>query len=267
MDRDWNAIVKANLQAVRESAPLVHNITNFVVMNSSANILLAQGAQPVMAHAVNEVEDMIKIASALVINIGTLTDEWVRAMILAGKTANEIGVPVVFDPVGAGATKLRSEKTEEILTEVKPSVIRGNASEINAIAGFEGARGVDSVHDVDGIGEFAKALAKSHDCVVGVSGERDLITDGELTIRVANGVPLMTRVTGVGCGLSATVGAFIGVNENVFDATVSAFGFYALAGDLAFTMAKLPGSFMPAFIDALHYLDENHLDALKINHE
>jgi len=264
MPKNWKNIVRENLDNVRLKRPLVHNITNFVVMNSSANILLAQGAQPVMAHAYNEVEDMVSIANSLVLNIGTLTDDWVESMILAGKKANELGIPVIFDPVGAGATKLRTEKSEKILSNVGITVLRGNASEINAIAGAAGARGVDSVHTIEDVMANAPKIARAQDCIVAISGERDLITDGDRIVRVANGRPIMTMVTGLGCGLSATVAAFIGANDNIFEATVSAFGFYNIAGEVAFEKTHYPGSFEAAFIDALNYVGNKELSSLHI---
>ncbi|MCK5832317.1 hydroxyethylthiazole kinase [bacterium] len=265
MKINWIKHVEANLEAVRQKKPLVHNITNFVVMNSSANILLAIGAQPVMAHAINEVEDMVSIANSLVLNIGTLSNELVEAMILAGKKANKLGVPVIFDPVGAGATRLRTEKSMEILREVKLAVIRGNASEINSIAGSDGARGVDSIHDVDKMVDFALDISQRYNCIIGISGKRDLITDGTRIVRVSNGNPIMTRVTGIGCGLTATVGAFIGANEDPLTAAVSAFGYYAIAGDLAFQETPYPGSFLAKFIDALSYIENKNLNKLKID--
>ncbi len=264
MPKNWKTIIGENLDNVRLKHPLVHNITNFVVMNSSANILLAQGAQPVMAHAHNEVEDMVGIANSLVLNIGTLTDEWVESMILAGKRANELGIPVIFDPVGAGATNLRTRKSEEIMSSIDISVLRGNASEINAIAGAAGARGVDSVHSIDDVMANAPKIAKAHNCIVAISGERDLIADGDRIVRVANGNQIMTLVTGLGCGLSATVAAFIGANDDAFEATVSAFGFYNIAGEVAFEKTRYPGSFEAAFIDALNYLGNKELSSLHI---
>jgi len=262
---DWKKKFALNLEAVREKHPLVHNITNFVVMNSSANILLAQGAFPVMAHAINEVEDMVALANCLVLNIGTLTDEWVDAMIAAGKKANSLGIPVVLDPVGAGATPLRSRKTMEILDSVQIAVIRGNASEINALVDSEGkTRGVDAIHGVDDIIEGAKSLATRRNAIVAVSGKRDLITDGKRIVRVGNGVAMMGAVTGTGCGLSATVGAFIGANEDQFGATVAAFAFYGRAGEVAGGNSTGPGSFEVAFKDALHSLSSANTDGLDI---
>ncbi len=265
MERDWKDIIATNLDKVRTQHPLVHNITNFVVMNSSANILLAQGAMPVMAHAINEVEDMVSLANALVLNIGTLTDEWVESMIKAGKKANEESIPIVLDPVGAGATPLRTEKAKEILQEVRITVLRGNASEINALVTSGGkTRGVDSIHQADEVISGALSLIEKYQLVVGISGKIDIITDGNEIVKIANGSPFMQRVTGTGCGLSATVGAFLGVEKNPLIATVSALGFYNIAGEMAEKHATAPGSFNVAFLDALDRMSNNDLKNLKI---
>jgi hydroxyethylthiazole kinase len=262
---NWKNIVSDNLNKVRTQHPLVHNITNFVVMNSSANILLAQGAMPVMAHAINEVEHMVSLANALVLNIGTLTDEWVEAMIKAGRMANEKSIPVVLDPVGAGATPLRTEKAKEILREVKITVLRGNASEINALAVSGGkTRGVDSVHQADEVLAGALSLIEKHHLIIGISGKTDIIADGNKVIKIDNGSPLMQKVTGTGCGLSATIGAFLGVEKDSLIATVSAFGFYNIAGEIAERNSKAPGSFNVAFVDALYEVTDKDLKNLKI---
>ena len=201
------------LENIRTTAPLVHNITNFVVMNPSANILLAIGASPVMAHSRKEVADMAAMAGVLVLNIGTLAEEWIEAMVLAAKAANQRGIPVVLDPVGAGATYYRTRTVKRILSEVNISVIRGNASEVLSLADDDvKTKGVDSSLALsDAIVDVAGVLARQHGCTVAISGENDLITDGHRMLRVANGVPLMTRVTGLGCGLSAVAGAFCAV--------------------------------------------------------
>ena len=263
---NWKNIISDNLDKVRTLHPLVHNITNFVVMNSSANILLAQGAMPVMAHAINEVEHMVSLANALVLNIGTLTDEWVESMIKAGRMANEKSIPVVLDPVGAGATSLRTEKAKEILHEVQITVLRGNASEVNALAVSGGkTRGVDSIHQADEVIDGALSLMKEYHLTIGISGETDIILDGNEIIKIDNGSPLMQKVTGTGCGLSATVGAFLGVEENSLIATASAFGFYNIAGETAEKHSTGPGSFSVAFLDALAQISAKDLENLKIS--
>lgn len=243
------------LDKIRKTAPLIHNITNLVVMNPSANILLALGASPVMAHSRNEAADMAAMAGALVLNIGTLDERWVEAMLLAAKAANKGGIPVILDPVGAGATRYRTQTAERILHEVRVSVIRGNASEVLslAVAGVK-TKGVDSSLSLsDEMVEVAGSIARQHGCVVAISGERDLITDGGRMFRVANGVPLMTRVTGLGCGLSAVAGAFCAVSDgDMLSGVAAALGFYGLCGELALEVSDRPGGFFVAFLDALY---------------
>jgi hydroxyethylthiazole kinase len=256
------------LEKIRQRAPLVHNITNFVVMNSSANMLLALGASPVMAHSRREVEELAALASALVLNIGTLDDKWIEAMLLAAKVANRRGIPVILDPVGAGATGYRSRTVQRILREVAITVIRGNGSEVLSLADTAiKTKGVDSSLSLsDELVETAGAIARQHDCIVAISGEKDLLSDGQRVMRVANGVPLMTRVTGLGCALSAVTAAFCTVGQSdILAASAAAFGFFGLCGQLAQQVSDRPGSFSVAFVDALYSAgsDEIH-DHLKV---
>jgi hydroxyethylthiazole kinase len=256
------------IKSVREKAPLVHNITNFVVMNSSANILLAIGAQPVMAHSVDEVADMVKIADALIINIGTLSTSWVDAMIIAGDSANRKGIPVIFDPVGMGATPFRKESSERILESVKVTVIRGNPSEIMSLAGVDAStRGVDSTEGSDAALDAAKYLAKKYKCVVGATGEVDLITDGYKVIRVGNSDILMTRRTGTGCGLSASIGAFLAVGNDPIHDVAACMAFYGIAGEIAAIECNGPGSFEVNFHDKLYNIREEDLHDLNVYEE
>lgn len=251
----------ANLRKLRESKPLVHNITNFVVMNFTANILLAAGASPVMAHAENEVEEMVAFAKALVLNIGTLTDNWVNAMIKAGKKATALGVPIILDPVGAGATTLRTKAAQRILAETQVTVVRGNASEILALAGSHTkARGVDTADSVEAATEQAVRLANELRVPVAITGPEDFITDGQRIVRVANGHPLMSSVTGTGCGATAIIGAFAGVDANPVSAAATALAYYGLAGEKAADDATGPGSFMFRFLDALYCLTPEELE-------
>ncbi|MFP4460557.1 MAG: hydroxyethylthiazole kinase [Candidatus Zixiibacteriota bacterium] len=256
------------LGILRENAPLVHNITNFVVMGSTANILLALGASPVMAHSADEVADMASIASALVLNIGTLQASWVDSMLIAAEAANKKGIPVILDPVGAGATRYRTDTVKRILKELKIDVLRGNASEIMAVmqSGVK-TKGVESSISLSkDIHEAARDFAKAKQIIVAISGERDFITDGKTDYIVENGHPIMTKVTGLGCGLSSVVGAFCGVSEvNRLKAVASAFGIYGLAGDMAVRKSILPGSFYIAFLDMLASIDEDDIkQGLKI---
>lgn len=251
----------ANLAAVRRQRPLVHNITNFVVMNVTANALLACGAAPVMAHAREEVEEMAGLAGALVLNIGTLTPEWVESMLAAGKRANQLGTPVILDPVGAGATRLRTDSARRILGEVRLAVVRGNASEVLALAGEKaGARGVDAVHGVEEAASAAAELAGSLNTPVAITGEVDLVTDGRALWRVANGHPLMGRVTGMGCTATALIGAFLAVEPDPAFAAASALAYLGLAGQQAASAAAGPASFMVGLLDNLYAMTEKTLE-------
>ncbi len=251
---------RRDLAAVREKKPLVHNITNFVVMNTTANTLLAMGASPVMAHAEKEVEEMVSFAGALVLNIGTLTDTWVDAMIKAGKKANRLGTPVVLDPVGSGATAFRTASARRIIDEVKVSVIRGNASEILSLRSEDSrTRGVDAMHSVDEAAEAAGVLAQELGTTLAITGPTDLVTDGRRVIRVSNGHELMGYVTGTGCAATATIGAFLAVDDDPATATAAALAFFGLAGQRAAEQAAAPGSFQTALIDALYTITPGDL--------
>lgn len=250
-----------NLRNIRAAKPLVHNITNFVVMNFTANILLAAGASPVMAHAENEVEEMVSLAGALVLNIGTLTDDWVAAMVKAGKKATDLGIPIILDPVGAGATSLRTKAAQRILEETRISVVRGNASEILALAGGSGhGRGVDAADTVEAATDQAVRLARDLAVPVAITGPQDFITDGERVVRVANGHRLMGAITGTGCGATAVIGAFAAVCPDPVSAAATALAYYGLAGEKAAKDAGGPGSFMAGFLDALYGLAPEELE-------
>ena len=240
------------LTGMREKKPLVHNITNYVVMNYTANALLACGAAPVMAHAVEEVEDMVSIANVLVINMGTLSPHWVEAMLKAGKKANEKNVPVAFDPVGSGATKYRTETAKKILENVQVSVLRGNASEILSVMGDkQGTRGVDSANAVEETEELAREFAKEKNMVVAVTGKTDFVTNGQSDIYVKNGHALMGQVTGTGCTATALIGAFVGTNKDVHKAAAAALTYFGICGERAAEKASLPGSYQIALLDEL----------------
>lgn len=252
------------LERVRKTGPLVHNITNYVVMGYTANALLSMGAAPVMAHAVEEMEEMVALAGALVINIGTLSTPWVTAMIRAGRRAGELGRPVVLDPVGAGATTFRTETARRIIDEVPVTLVRGNASEVLSLSGAgSGARGVDSIHTVDEAAEAAVTLSREIAVPLAITGAVDLVTDGDRTVRVANGHPLMGRVTGTGCTASAVIGAFLAAADGapVRRAAASALAFFGLAGEIAAVHAAAPGSFGIALLDALYTLTPAALSA------
>jgi hydroxyethylthiazole kinase len=247
----------ASLEAVRRDAPLVHNITNFVAMDVTANCLLALGASPAMVHAEEEVEEFVAIARALVVNIGTLSPPWVAAMAQAAERARALGRPWVLDPVGAGATSYRTRTALELI-ELRPTVIRGNASEILALAGAAAGptKGVDSTHGTDEAVGAAARLARSSGAVVAVTGAIDRITDGASWREVGNGHPRMTRVTALGCAASAVIGAFLTVEPDPLEAAARALAIFGLAGERAAAAAAGPGSLRWRLLDELALLDE-----------
>ncbi len=252
---DIDLITINALERIRQQAPLIHNITNFVVMETTANILLATGASPVMAHCRGEVEEMVSLAQALVLNIGTIQQDWLESMIRAAQQANKLGIPVILDPVGAGATQLRTMAVQKIMSSCSIAVLRGNASEVLSLLSADvRTRGVDSSLALSDEGiQSARALARTHNCVVAISGAQDCITDGKRVLRVHNGHPIMTRVTGVGCGLSAVTAAFCAAADgDPTLAATAAFAFYGLCGELAVKSSEKPGGFYVAFLDRLY---------------
>jgi hydroxyethylthiazole kinase len=255
------------LREVRTKRPLVHNITNLVVNNTAANALLAIGASPVMAYAHEEVADMARIASALAMNMGTLTPEVVVAMRLAGAAANRAGVPIVFDPVGMGATPYRTQVANEIVRELECTVIRGNAGEIGLLVGSGGeVSGVDSKGASADLPLAMKRYAKEHRVVVAATGETDWVTDGEQIWKLENGHPLLAAITGSGCTLTALIGAFIGAagqgagSREYAEAVVAAITCLNVAGEMAAQSANGPGTFQVALFDALYCLQERDVE-------
>jgi len=254
-----------NVEAIRARNPLVHNITNYVVMNNTANALLALGASPVMAHAEEEMEalaDLTRlVGGALVINIGTLSRAWIDAMATAMRAAVARGIPVVLDPVGAGATAYRTQACRDLLAAARTAVIRGNASEIMALwKDGVTTKGVDSAHGTEAAAEAARELASRHACVVCVSGATDFITDGGHEARVHNGVPMMTRVTGLGCTASALTGAFLAVQPSALPAATHAMAVMGICGEVAAERAAGPGTLQTHFLDALYNLDRETIE-------
>ena len=252
----------ADVLALRAQRPLVHSITNLVVMNFNANVLLAVGASPVMAHAHEEVADMAAIAQALVLNIGTLEPYWIKSMCQALDVATARGIPTVLDPVGAGATPYRNESIQAIMRQAMPSVIRGNASEIMSVAGIAAqTRGVDSGAAVADALQAARELAARSGGVVCVSGPVDQVLDASGRLAsLANGHEWMTRITGVGCSATALVGAFCAVQPDAWRATVSAMAYLGVAGEVAAQQVQANGqgvgSLQMALLDQLQLLDE-----------
>jgi hydroxyethylthiazole kinase len=251
-----------DIQRIRSEAPLIHNITNYVVMNFTANALLALGASPVMAHAPEEVEEMVALAKALVINLGTLSTPWIDSMLKAGRTANRVGIPIVLDPVGSGATRFRTETARLLLQDTPPSIIRGNASEIRSLVqAGRSTKGVDSVHTPEETFEAARLLSGRGRCVVSVSGAADLIVEGASKIRIMNGHPMMSRVTGMGCIATAMTGAFAAVNPSRLDAAVNAMALMGIAGEIAAEKCSGPGSFQAHFLDGLYNIRESEIES------
>jgi hydroxyethylthiazole kinase len=243
-----------DIEAIRAKAPVILSITNYVVTNTTANALLALGASPIMSHAAEEMAELVAISGGVVINLGTVAPEYLAAMDPAWSAADEAGVPVVLDPVGAGASMLRTVTPLALLGAHKPFIIRGNASEIMTLAGSAGsaARGVDSTAKSDDAGSAARALAAKHSCAVVVSGEADLVTDGGAKARVLGGSPLMPRVTGLGCTATALCAAFAAVNKNPLEAALNACVTMKVAGELAERKAAGPGTLQLHLYDALY---------------
>lgn len=250
------------LRAIRERKPLVHNITNYVVMNETANATLALGALPVMAHAGEEVEEMVGLASAVVLNIGTLSPHWVDAMLLAGTAATERGTPIVLDPVGVGATEYRTQTAHRLLDAVRVTVLRGNAGEVATLVGAHAeVRGVESI--VAGLepGELARTAAQRLGVVVSVTGPVDHVSDGERVVAVANGHALLSTVTGTGCMSSALTGCFLAAKPaEPIEAAAEALAAFGVAAEDAAAGANGPGTFHARLYDGLYALDPETLD-------
>jgi hydroxyethylthiazole kinase len=246
------------LARIRQQRPLIHHITNMVVMNDTANITLAIGASPVMAHAAEEVEEMVRLAGALLLNIGTLTPEQIEAMLRAGKRANELGIPIVLDPVGAGATSLRTQSALRLLHELRIAVIRGNASEIGTLIGAEAeTRGVDAISLAEDRETVARRAASEFGCTVALTGARDIIADGARLARVDNGHPLLAAITGSGCMATTLVAAFLAIEPDAWLATTAGLVAMGQAGEIAAAKAAGPGTFRSRLIDAVAALDEH----------
>jgi hydroxyethylthiazole kinase len=244
------------LAAVRSRKPMVHHITNTVVMNLTANVTLCLGAAPVMAPSVEESPEMVSFAGALLLNIGTLDPDLIESMLAAGRVANKLGIPVIFDPVGAGATGLRTNSAKMIARELELAVIRGNAGEVLALSGADGkVRGVDSMDSVEGRIDLVSSFAARSGSVIAVTGALDIVTDGNRTARIENGHSLMGMVTGTGCSASTSVACFAAAMEDPFHAALGGLATLSIAGEIAADACAGPGTFVPCFLDALSALD------------
>ena len=253
---DAEGFLNERLRWIEEHKPLIHHITNYVVMNETANVTLCLGASPVMAHATEEVEEMASAAGALVINMGTPYPDLEEAMLAAGKAANRAGVPVVFDPVGVGATAYRTRIAKRLLDEVRFAAVRGNAAEMAALAGVEAEiRGVDSLSVGGDVGDIAASLATASGCVAAITGEVDVVSDGSRTFRIRNGHPLLGKVTGTGCMATTTVAVLLASGEPHLEATAAALALFGLAGEKAAgSSGGMPGSFHVELYNALYVL-------------
>jgi hydroxyethylthiazole kinase len=274
-----NKIAEA-LNSVRERNPLVHHITNYVTVNDCANITLALGGSPVMADDINEVCDMVSLASAFVINIGTLNSRTVEAMLEGGKRANELNIPVILDPVGAGATAYRTEVAKRIIDEVKLAVVRGNLSEIKTLYGIEvQTKGVDSGEIIDGNAdeftlakEIAKDFAKKLGAVVAITGAVDIITDGRTVYTAHNGHKIMSKITGTGCMCTSLIGSYLGSVDNKLLAALAGITSMSIAGEVAYDnfdkTKEGTGTLKAKIIDAIYNLDDEVIiERGKINEE
>ena len=245
------------MEGIRQERPLIHNITNMVAMNDSANIILAIGGLPIMAHAREEVKEMVRAAGALVLNIGTLTSEQIDSMIAAGKEANSLKKPVVFDPVGAGATYLRTESALRLQERVKIDIVRGNYAEISVLAGLKGnIKGVESIGRGKNSVEVARSLACEHNQVVVITGEKDIVTDGKTGLEISNGSPMLRTITATGCMVTSLIATFAAVCDDYVLASAGALVCFGLAGERAAVKAKGPGSFKMNLFDEVYNLNE-----------
>jgi hydroxyethylthiazole kinase len=252
------------LERVREKKPLIHHITNWVTIYDCANIVRALGALPVMAHAEEEAADMTLIASALVLNIGTLTPGLIEAMKLAGKAANAKNIPVVLDAVGAGATKLRDDKCAELLKEIGIDIVKGNASEIAKLAGMDVyTRGVESTKVEGDLKELARKFAAQRKSVVVITGKQDIVTDGDSVYLCNNGHDMMSKIVGTGCMSASVIRAFAAVERHYAKAAASALAVFGIAGELGASISAGPGTFKQNFYDALYNLDARDIEKME----
>ena len=259
------------LENVKAGSPLVHNITNYVTVNDCANAILAIGASPVMADSIMEASDITSISSSLVINIGTLNERTVESMIASGKTANKLRIPVIFDPVGAGASPFRNQTVSKILGQVQVTVLKGNLSEMAFIAGIDSkTKGVDASPESQNYNseEIAAQVSSKYKCITAVTGKTDVITDGSQTVKILNGHQMLSQVTGTGCMTTALIGAFAGATDNdYFTATAAGIASMGIAGELAYAESGTSGtgSFRSSIIDSLSLLNSDIIgEMLKI---
>jgi hydroxyethylthiazole kinase len=266
-DINVGKIISEILERIHKEKPLIHNITNMVAMNDTANSILAIGALPIMAHAQEEVGDMVKAAGALLLNIGTLTPEQIESMIVAGQVANNLKIPVILDPVGAGATNLRTESALKIQEKVKINIVRGNFAEISILAGLKGnIKGVESVGSEKDSAEIACTLARKFNQIAIITGEKDIVTDGKKVVEIDNGSPMLRTITATGCMATSLIASFTAVCDDYVLASTGALVCFGLAGERAAVKALGPGSFKVNLFDEIYNLNEEIISkGLKVN--
>lgn len=266
-DRNIGKGISNILERIHKEKPLIHNITNMVAMNDTANIILAIGALPIMSHAQEEVGEMVKAAGALVLNIGTLTPEQIESMIIAGKEANNFKIPIILDPVGAGATNLRTESALRLQEKVKINIVRGNFAEISILAGLKGnIKGVESVGSEKNSVEIAFSLARKCNQVAIITGKRDIVTDGKIVVEINNGSPMLRTITATGCMATSLIASFAAVCNDYVLASTGALVCFGLAGERAALKAEGPGTFKLNLFDEIYNLNEEIIcKGLKVN--
>jgi len=258
-----NNMISETFEKVRNTKPLVHHITNWVTIYDCANMTRAFGALPVMAHAKEESGDMAAIASSLVLNIGTLTPELIDSMIIAGKSANKKGIPVVLDAVGVGATKLRDNEALRLLKEIRIDIIKGNSSEIAKLAGMNvTTRGVESTKVDANLVDVAGNLANKYNSTVVITGKQDIVTDGKKVYLVNNGHAMMGSMVGTGCMAASIIGVFAGVEKDYAKAAAHGLACYGIAGELAAAKSHGPGSFHEHFYDEVYNLNSEKINKM-----
>lgn len=254
-------VVICGLEKVRKKKPMIHHITNTVVMNFTANVTLCLGAAPVMAPCIKESFEMVRFAGALLLNIGTLNRKLIESMIKAGRIANAMNIPIIFDPVGVGATALRTDSAKTILNELDIAIIRGNAGEILSLMGAEGkVRGVDSMASIENRIDAVSSYALETNRIIAVTGVSDIITDGKRTVKVDNGHSMMGKVTGTGCAATTSVACFAGAVDDFFDAALGGIIALGIAGEDAAELCSGPGTFVPHFLDSLANLNSSIIE-------
>jgi hydroxyethylthiazole kinase len=253
-----------DLQKIRQQKPLVHHITNYVVVNDNANITLALGASPIMAHAMDELEDLVSIASVLYLNIGTLDKYWIESMLTAGKLAEKYNVPVVLDPVGAGASTFRTKTVEIMLNSFKINVLKGNGGEMLSIAGIKGGiKGVDSIKEASI--ETANAISEKYNLTAVVTGKTDYISNGKKSATINNGTDMFQMITGSGCMAGSVIASFHAVNKDPFTASIESLVTFEIAGEMAIESSSGPGTFKEKLIDELFHFKKEYYDLAKVS--